>query len=719
MTVSTATSRVDYTGNGVTTAFAVPFPFIDDTYLQVIRTIIATGVETTLVLNSGGADGYTVSGAGQATGTVTVVTALSTAHRLSIIRAVPGTQEADFVANDPFPAETFESSLDKLQMQINDNATRASRSPVLYDSDLDGSGRYNSNGNRYANAADGVSATDLATVQQITSAGSGSFVQAGSGSVIRTMQNKAREIVSLEDFGATGDGVANAMPALAAALAAGHKQIRLVPGKTYKMDGSLTIAQVGIRIEADGANVILGNTLAAGDNAFIIAASDFAWQGGNLTAAVRVTGFRVDSAGGDISDFSFEGINFNEFFYDIVGIGDSAANRNVKNLTIRGCSGIAPVGVNAGHFLAINVDGVTMADNEVAGGYNSSVYGAQNCTNITITGNRERGVVDTVANVEAAIQIEGIAVSADTQAVVTGNQCQHDIWLSDAYGVTVTGNNCRLLRLTVGNPGTTGGKDNLFTGNRCAAIIVQEFGTAGANRVSAEFRGNQIDPNGISILGTPLAFGIFIDGAVCERIYLSGNRIVSNSTANAFQFARAAGCSLYAFDNEFGTQANLLSGSGGYVYEKNNRNPLYPTDNGYIGATLSADLAMGEGAWTALLLNSEQIDVNGEWNTATGRFTPTEDGNYRFSGGFLWSSVTAGDEMGIRLLRVSGASEARRLVYDQSGGAGFNLSPVATTTLRLSAGEVIELQYFHDAAAGVGSILAGAVFTQLQITRDA
>lgn len=220
MTVSTATSRVDYTGNGVTTAFAVPFPFIEDIYLTVIRTVIATGAETTLALNSGGADGYTVTGAGQPSGSITVVTAPTAAQRVSIIRAVPGTQEADFVANDPFPAETFEDALDKLQMQINDNATRASRSPVLYDSDIDGSGRYNSNGNRYANAADGVSATDLATVQQITSAGSGSFVQSGVGSVVRTMQDKARESVSAKDFGAVGNGVTDDGTAIAAAMAA-------------------------------------------------------------------------------------------------------------------------------------------------------------------------------------------------------------------------------------------------------------------------------------------------------------------------------------------------------------------------------------------------------------------------------------------------------------------------------------------------------------------
>lgn len=258
MTVSTATSRVDYTGNGVTTVFSVPFPFIDDTYLQVIRTIVATGVETTLVLNSGGADGYTVSGAGQATGSVTVVTAPSGAQRLSIIRAVPGTQEADFVANDPFPAETFEDSLDKLQMQINDNATRAIRSPVLFDSDIDGSGRYNSNGNRYADAADGVNAQDLVTVGQLGNATNANapFVQGGAGAVSRTVQSKLRDVVSVKDFGAVGDGVVDDTVAMKAAIAYAETlngaQVYL-PAGVYLTSDTLTLSARGTAIVGDGA----------------------------------------------------------------------------------------------------------------------------------------------------------------------------------------------------------------------------------------------------------------------------------------------------------------------------------------------------------------------------------------------------------------------------------------------------------------------------------
>lgn len=115
MTVSTQTSRADYTGNGVTTAFTVPFYFLDNTHITVLRTVIATGVSTTLAL---GTD-YTVTGAGvSAGGTVTCTVAPTAAQKLSILRNVPLTQLNTYVPNDPFPAASHERALDQLTMEV-------------------------------------------------------------------------------------------------------------------------------------------------------------------------------------------------------------------------------------------------------------------------------------------------------------------------------------------------------------------------------------------------------------------------------------------------------------------------------------------------------------------------------------------------------------------------------------------------------------------------
>jgi len=58
------------------------------------------------------------------------------------------------------------------------------------------------------------------------------FVVTGTGSVARTLVEKARETVSVADFGAVGDGTTNDLTAFTNALAA-HPWIKLESGKTY------------------------------------------------------------------------------------------------------------------------------------------------------------------------------------------------------------------------------------------------------------------------------------------------------------------------------------------------------------------------------------------------------------------------------------------------------------------------------------------------------
>jgi hypothetical protein len=128
MTVNSSTARQQYNGNGVTTAFTVPFRFLDNTHLQVIRTS-AAGVDTTLVLSTD----YTVTGAGAATGTITMVTAPASGEKLTIVRSMPFSQQIDLVNGDPLPAETLEAGLDARAMeaqQLKDAVSRSLSLPI-------------------------------------------------------------------------------------------------------------------------------------------------------------------------------------------------------------------------------------------------------------------------------------------------------------------------------------------------------------------------------------------------------------------------------------------------------------------------------------------------------------------------------------------------------------------------------------------------------------
>ena len=111
MTVLTTTAKAGpYAGAGTAGPFPVPFRFLEASHLRVIRT--AAGVDADLVITTD----YTVSGVGNPSGSVTLTAALPVGQSLTILRDVPATQEADYVAGDAFPAESHEVALDKLTM---------------------------------------------------------------------------------------------------------------------------------------------------------------------------------------------------------------------------------------------------------------------------------------------------------------------------------------------------------------------------------------------------------------------------------------------------------------------------------------------------------------------------------------------------------------------------------------------------------------------------
>ena len=126
MTISTTTLRNSYSGNGSTTAFAYTYPINTTSEITVIERS-ALGVETVKAEGTGSAN-YGIADNGAAGGTITMVTAPAAGTTLIILRNTSLTQETDYVANDPFPAETHEDALDKLQMQTQELQEELDRS---------------------------------------------------------------------------------------------------------------------------------------------------------------------------------------------------------------------------------------------------------------------------------------------------------------------------------------------------------------------------------------------------------------------------------------------------------------------------------------------------------------------------------------------------------------------------------------------------------------
>ncbi len=131
MTVSTTSNKVSFSANGSTTVFAYNFKIFADADLTVIIRA-ADGTETTKTLTTH----YTVSGAGSASGgNVTFTSGNTPANGETVViqRKLTLTQGTDYVANDPFPAESHEDALDRLTFitqQIQEEVDRSIKASV-------------------------------------------------------------------------------------------------------------------------------------------------------------------------------------------------------------------------------------------------------------------------------------------------------------------------------------------------------------------------------------------------------------------------------------------------------------------------------------------------------------------------------------------------------------------------------------------------------------
>ena len=126
MTISSTNVTNSFSGNSSTTAFTYTFTINSTSEISVIERS-AAGVETTKTEGSGSTN-YAIVNNGDAGGTVTMVTAPATGTTLVLRRNTSLTQGTDYIANDPFPAETHEDALDKLQMQVQETQEEVDRS---------------------------------------------------------------------------------------------------------------------------------------------------------------------------------------------------------------------------------------------------------------------------------------------------------------------------------------------------------------------------------------------------------------------------------------------------------------------------------------------------------------------------------------------------------------------------------------------------------------
>lgn len=127
MTVAAKSPFELYDGDGVTTAFAVRWRYLDVAHLLAEK-IAANGTVAVLV---NGTDYTATAAPTDAGGTLTLTTALAAGEKLRIRRKTPLAQPAQYPTSGSFPARSHELALDRLTLQGQEAAEQLARTPQV------------------------------------------------------------------------------------------------------------------------------------------------------------------------------------------------------------------------------------------------------------------------------------------------------------------------------------------------------------------------------------------------------------------------------------------------------------------------------------------------------------------------------------------------------------------------------------------------------------
>jgi len=326
MTVQTETSRVSYTGAGTTGPFTIPFYFLANADIRVVKQTISTGAETELALTTD----FTLTGAGEAAGgELTLVASLSSDYKLVIFRDPEILQETAYPRNDPFPAESHERAIDRLTMIAQRQSDLLGRAIRLSEGDVSGASMVLPAKVDRVSKTLGFDSTGAVTVYDpdsaVTAAGNVTFSHAETYSA-GTVGAKLKQFVSVldPDFEALGDGSTNDAAAFAAAVAAvsAGGELTIPAGYTFLLGSQITINKA-MTIRLLGTVKPHATTGSAGTALFKITASrvSFIGEGVGVIDGISSTysnwnGIAAESTTGFLENITVSGLRFQNIAID-------------------------------------------------------------------------------------------------------------------------------------------------------------------------------------------------------------------------------------------------------------------------------------------------------------------------------------------------------------------------------------------------------------------
>lgn len=423
------------------------------------------------------------------------------------------------------------------------------------------------------------------------------FVQAGTGAVTRTWQGKARDVISVKDFGAVGDNSTDDTAAIVAALAAAISLGACVyaPAGTYRVSSAITLAS-GAYIYGDGPTLTTFRTASATANVFTVNGIGSGLCNLRIDSSVtRSAGWFVDIAG---TAANFRMINFTMATpFEAIRIADASADilfangriddtvaatgRSVRvgTGTGTGCvlvvfsnvNFIAPTGAKPlSHIALFNCGDLSLIgcsllyggyNLEIAPGASQGVYSVKstNCyfdqagtTNIRIvptsTGIVRRGVF--VNNWISAAGTHNIDIEPASTATVDGLTFSCNEVFGGTYGYYMTGISTNLRNITVAN--------DMIAGSSSIGIAMDTVGKVQiTNNIIGDVSGYAAVPTGVSLFGT------------MTDLRVANNNLVGSTSKIAAGGATFAGASRIEANigyNPVGLTAAATMGASPFTY---------------------------------------------------------------------------------------------------------------------------------------------------------
>jgi hypothetical protein len=371
MTISTETRKAGpLSCNGATVAFPFAFKVFATSDVLVVLTDSA-GTETTLTLTTHYSVSLNADQDASPGGTVTTVATYATGNTITIGSDVPYTQAVNLTNNGGFYPDVINAAFDKLTILIQQLFEKVDRSlklaistPAGVNTDLPAPEAYKVLA--WNAAEDGLENTDLSGTTAIAADLAGYGVSEGAamigfksgytGSVGRTLLSRLNDTISVKDFGATGDGVADDTAEIQAALDYANSlsgaQVYF-PRGTY-LTGKLTIYS-GTYLLGDGRNNTTIKLKDGADTDLIYGyLADTLWGGATTTGLtswgirnLTLDGNRANNAAG-----SCIAVYGQEFFLENLWV------KNAEEYGIRtewGSSGLSEFGLE-GQAVNVRID---------------------------------------------------------------------------------------------------------------------------------------------------------------------------------------------------------------------------------------------------------------------------------------------------------------------------------------------------------------------------